>query len=174
MELKNYHKVSYNDERLESDNLIDKIVETDWLKPDTILVNCFPEYSSRLTYLLAHKLSYLNNNELYEVVDLKMPYKTMIQVWDPDDMIFKMYGNYLSDWIRKNLHPSNRYLFVASDVFNPFQKLKSMLKGKIDNENIRFATLFKPRDATFLPDIFAHEYAGTLLFQWENIDNPNK
>lgn len=171
---KNYHRVSYPDEKLGSDTLINKITETNWLKPDTILVNCFPEYSSRLTYLLTHKLSYLNNNELYEVVDLKMPYRTMVQVWDSDDMTYKMYGNYLADWIRKNIHSSQRYLFVALDAFNPFQKLKSILKGKIESENIRFATMFKPQESNFLPDIFAHEYEGILLLQWENIDNPNK
>src|SRR5687767_12960448 len=119
------YRVTYEAELIDSNKLIDSIVESEWLKPDTILVNCFPQYSSRLTYLLSHKLSFLNLDEPFEVIDLRMPSPNMVQIWDPDDMMFKMYSNYLSSWIWRNID-SNRFLFVGTDAFLNFPKLKSL------------------------------------------------
>lgn len=171
METNNYHMVTFEDEKIVSNNLVKKIIDSDWVKRDTILVNCFPEYSSRITHLLSHKLSYLNNNEPFETMDIKMPYPTMVQVWHEE--VYQMYPKYLLQRIW-NIKSNQRYLFVGADAFDAFLKLKALLRGKIDKENYRFVTLFKPKESEFIPDLFAHEYDGILLFQWENIDNPNK
>jgi hypothetical protein len=172
METKNkYYRVSYEDERVLSDILAKQIIDSGWLKPDATFVSCFPEYSSRLAYLLAHKLSYLNVNEPFEVIDLRMPYKTMSQVWDGSEYV--LYSNYL---LRRTweLKSNQRYLFIGADAYEAFTKLKTSLKGKFDREKYRIATLFKPKKSSLIPDHFAQEYEGKLLFQWENMDNPNK
>jgi hypothetical protein len=169
--MKDNYYVGYKDEEVLSDQLIKKIVDSEWVKPETILVSCFPEYSSRLTYLLAHRLSYLNANEPFEVMDLKMPYETMSQVWDGNN--YTVYSKYLLQrtWDFKT---NERYLFVGADAYEAFVKLKVLIRGRFDKENYRVATLFKPKEASFIPDYFAQEYEGKLLFQWENMDNPNK
>lgn len=166
-----YYRISYRDEEIITDRLIDQIISSDWVRAETILVNCFPEYSSRLTYTLAHKLSFLNGNEPFEVMDLKMPYQTMVQVWDGQN--YTMYPKYLLQrtWDFKT---NERYLFIGADAYEAFLKLKVLMRTRFDKENYRIATLFKPKDSNFLPDHFAQEYEGKLLFQWENMDNPNK
>lgn len=174
METNNF-MVTYDKEDKDIEILIGLLKEADWLKRDTFFINCFPEYSSRLTHLLSHKLSYLNNHEPFEVLDLKMPYPNMVQVWDNEDKMFKMYIKYLSDWVRKNINKVERFLFIGTDTSGSnFTRLKSMVNGRVDEENYRFATLYKSKEGIFLPDYYVQEYEGKVLFQWENSNNPNK
>lgn len=71
--------------------LITQIKDSKWVDSNTLFVNCFPEYSSILTQLTNHRLSYINNHELFEVINLGMPYTRMSQVWDPEDRNYKIY-----------------------------------------------------------------------------------
>jgi len=168
----NNYMVTYDAEMRDSKALGDSIIQSEWLEPDTMFVNCFPQYSSRITHLLSHTLSYLNLDEPFEVVDLRMPWPTMGQIWDPDDLMYKVYSKYLSNWVWKNVQSYNKYLFIGADAFSEFTSLKKMLNGK--SEDYRFALLYKPKYGSFLPDYVGREYEGKLLFQWENSNNPNK
>ena len=78
--LTNY--ISIERELSDSLYLIEQIKQDGWITPDTILINCVPEYSSRLVQLLNHKLSHLNNDSLFEVVNLLLPPSNGNQVWD--------------------------------------------------------------------------------------------
>lgn len=171
-----YFIVSYEKELADSKRLIDKIKEESWVNSDTIIVNCFPEYSSRLCQLVNHKLSYLNRNELFEVIDLAMPYPNMAQVWDPEERAYKLYIKYLSDWTRKNINDVYKYLFIGLDAIGSnFMRLKTCLRPKLEPEHCRFASLYAEKDGTFLPDFFieAYDKSKELLFEWENMNNPN-
>lgn len=175
----NYFFVSYEKENIDSTILISKIASSSWLQRDTILVNCSPDYTSRLIQLMNHKLSYLNNNELFEVIDLEMPYPTMYQIWDGEEKVYKTYGNYLLSWVQKHLKKSNNYLFVDSATCrgNNFTTLKSIINGKIENENYRFASIYLQDNSIFTPDFYVEKFnkstQGGILFEWENINNPN-
>lgn len=175
METKNYHRIGHEAERIDSESLVLKIKESGFIYPDMTLVNCFPEYSSRITQIVNHKLSYLNKDELFEVIELKMPYPNMGQVWDNAEKAYRGYTRYLIDWIRLNIFSNQKYLFVSADAScNNFLKLKNLIKGKLEYDDYRFASIYTHKERVFTPDIYVEEYEGKLLFQWENINNPNK
>lgn len=165
-----YQTISYEKELVDSQRLIEIIKESKWVAPNMVIVNCFPEYSSRLTQLVNHKLSYLNKNELFEVIDLQMPYPNMAQVWNPCDRKYQSFYNYMTDWSRMNLFSTNNYLFVSTSenlsVIRPF------LKIKMEPDDFRMASLYI-REIDPEPDFWIEKCNKTLLFEWENMDNPN-
>lgn len=174
-----YFFISYEKEKEDSLDLINQLAKSNWIDNDTIIVNCSPDYSSRLTQLINHKLSYFNNNELFEVIDMEMPYPTMSQVWDKEDKEYKMYIRYLASWIQKHLRKENKYLFVDSATLRGvnFSRLKAMVKGRIDDDRFRFASLYLQSNSIFVPDFYLEKFDkslyGGLLFEWENVNNPN-
>lgn len=174
-----YFHISYEKERIDSIKLIRKIVESGWVHSNMIIVNCSPDYSSRLTQLVNHKTSYLNENETFEVIDLPMPYPIMSQIWDTAERKYVLFENYLYDWIRKYIHPENKYLFVDSGTLRGknFTKVYQGIKDKIDRDNIKFASLYLQSDSIFTPDYYIESFNkdtnGGLLFEWENVNNPN-
>ena len=177
--LSKYFTVTYDKEQADSLELIRKVIDSKWISDNTIIVNCSPDYSSRLTQLINHKLSYLNKNELFEIIDMELPYPTMVQVWDKDDKEYKLYIKYLASWIQKHLRRSNNYLFVDSATCrgHNFAKVKAMINGRIDDDQVRFASLYLQSDSIFKPDfvveVFDRSTQGGLLFEWENSNNPN-
>lgn len=174
-----YFYVSYEKENLDSTKLIKQMIDSNWVSKDTILINCSPDYSSRITQLVNHKLSYLNYNELFEVIDLEMPYPTMSQVWDRIEQEYHMYIKYLANWVHKHIRKDKQYLFIDSATCrgNNFAKVKAMINGRIDDDNYRFASIYLQSDSIFKPDYFTEVFnkstQGGLLFEWENINNPN-
>lgn len=172
-----YRLITHEKEVIDTRTLINKIKDSDWVKGDMIIVNCFPEYSSYLCQSINHGLSFLNQNDLFEVANLSMPYPNMSQVWDTEERSFKGYIRYLTEWVRKYIRSNESYLFVSVDSSTTnLARLKAMVKSKIENENYRFATLYKEKNNIVTPDFYVEEYdetQGELAFQWENLNNPN-
>lgn len=173
-----YFKVSLEKEEKDTDKLITKIKEDGWIDKTTILVNCSPDYSSRLTQTINHRLSHLNKNELFEVVDLQMPYPNSNQIWNPVTKSYEVFDTYLKNWVNENIFTC-KFLFIDSGTLRGknFNKVKLSVRPKLDNENFRFATLYVQSSSIFKPDYYVEEFdrdtQGGLLFQWENMDNPN-
>lgn len=172
---KNLKLITYEKEHIDSLSLIEKIVESKWVTKDTVIINCNPEYSSRITQLVNHKLSFLNKNELFEVRNLNMPYPVGPQVWDNDDFTYKLFIRYLSDWTRKNISSSEKYLLLSSDISgSEFGKIRLFLKDKTDLENFRFGTIYLDNSCTFVPDFYVEKVpTKSIIYQWENANNPN-
>lgn len=174
-----YFFVGYDKELVDSLTVIDKLAKDRWVGKDTVLINCAPDYSSRLTQLVNHKLSYLNTNELFETINLELPYPNMSQVWNAADKNYQHFDKYLIDWVRLNMHSLNTYLFIniSTVTGRSFSKLKSVIKARMDTINYRFCTLYLEEESVFIPDYFVEMYdkysQGGLLFEWENTDNPN-
>jgi hypothetical protein len=171
MENKNkYFQISYEKELIDSKSLIEKIKASGWISTEMVIVNCFPDYSSRLTQLVNHKLSFLNANDLFEVIDLQMPYPNMTQVWNPCDRKYQAFYNYMSDWARTNLFSTSKYLFVSAG--ENLSSIRPFMKVKLEPDDYKFATLYsKVTDPE--PDFWIEKYERQLLFEWENMDNPN-
>lgn len=175
----NYFYVTNEKETMDTNKLVSQIRDSGWISPELILINCSPDYSSRVTQILNHGLSYLNNNELYEVRDLNMPYPNMVQVWDQEDRCYKQYIRYLADWARRNISSGEKYIFVDSGTLRGvnFTRLRSIIKGKVDEDSYRFATLYLQDNSIFTPDFYVEKFnkekQGGLLFEWENVNNPN-
>lgn len=174
-----YFYVSYEKESLDSTKLIKQIAESNWLTKDTILINCSPDYSSRLCQLVNHKLSYLNKNEVYETIELPMPYPIMSQIWDNLEKQYFQFEKYLADWVRKYISSHGKYLFIDSGTLRGknFTKVKQAIRYKLEPDSYRFASLYLQSDSIFTPDFFVEKFEkdtqGGLLFEWENTNNPN-
>lgn len=172
-----YFWISHEKEIVDTKKLIDIIREAKWLSPDTVLVNCSPDYSSSLTLLINHKLSYINDNELFEVLNLEMPYPTMSQIWDGANYI--PFDNYIYELVRDKISRSRNYLFIDSGTLRGknFTKVRNVVKAKLEPSQFRFASLYVQDDSILIPDYFVEKFnkqkQGGLLFEWENADNPN-
>lgn len=159
---------------MDTNLLIDKLKEK--VSPSTILVNCAPDYSSCLVQKVNHRLSYLNKNELYPVINLEMPYPTMSQVWNEIDKEYQQYERYLRDWVRL-ADKSLSYLFLSSSCLRGrnYSKIQMAIRGEI--ERYQFGCLYLEASSIFHPDIYVERFhrdkQGGLLFEWENSNNPN-
>ncbi len=173
-----YFRVSLQKEEVDTDKLIQIIKEDGWFDRSTIIVNCSPEYSSRLSQTLNHRLSHMNKNELFEVIDLPMPLPNSNQVWNPITKTFDIFDPYLKKWCQDNVF-SNKFLFVSVGTLRGknFNKVKLSVRPHLDNEMFRFASLYVQDDSILVPDYYVEKFnkkeQGGLLFQWENMDNPN-
>lgn len=174
-----YFFVSYEKEVADSKKLVEQIAKSNWVSSNTIIVNCSPDYSSRVTQMVNHKLSYLNKNELYECIDLEMPYPIMSQIWNKTDKNFQLFDNYLLDWVRTHISSQFDYLFIDAGTIRGknFTKVRNAIKNKLELPTFRFASLYVEEESIFHPDYFVEKYdrysQGGLLFEWENVDNPN-
>lgn len=169
--LKNkYQMVTFDKETIDTGQLIQRIRNSGWVTPEMTIVNCFPEYSSRVSQVINHRLSHLNKNDLFEVIDLAMPYPNMAQVWNVCDRKYQGFYNYLTDWVRTNVFSTNRYLFVSAA--ENLSVIRTFLKVKLEPDDYRFATLYiKEEDPE--PDFWIEKTKKEVLFEWENVDNPN-
>ncbi len=174
----NYFRISFEKEQTDTFILIKKIREDGWFNSSTILVNCSPDYSSRLTQTVNHALSSSNKHELLEQLDLAMPYPNCNQVWNYITKCYENFDTYLKNWINDNIYPCN-FLFIDSGTLRGknFNKLKLSLRMKLENENFRFASLYVQDDSILTPDYYVEKFnkqqQGGLLFEWENPLNPN-
>ena len=174
-----YFYVDNNKEEVDSRTVIDKIAKDRWVGRDTILINCFPDYSSRFAQLLNHKLSYMNNNELFECINLELPYPNMSQVWSQEDKNYLPFDRYLLNWVRTHMHSLSTYLFITNSITTGknLTKVRNAVKSRMDTANYRFCSIYVEEESSFIPDYYAQMYdkysQGGLLFSWENVDNPN-
>lgn len=170
-----YFYVTYEKERLDTIELGEKIKNDGWIDPDTVIVNCSPDYSSIVSQIINHRLSHLNGNELFEQIPLEMPYPVSNQIWDRESNEFQLYDKYISNWVNKYIAKDLKYLFIDSGTIRGrnFQKLYNLISSKIDSENYRFASLYVHEDSIFTPSYFVQKFSDGLVFEWENMDNPN-
>lgn len=177
--MNNYFYISPEKEAVDIRILLSKIRESNWILPSTVIINCSPDYSSHLSQTINHNLSSLNRNELFEVIDLPMPYPNMTQVWNSIDRMYMPFTQYLLEWTRLNIEPFTNYLFIDSGVLRGknFANTRAAIKNKLQPENYRFASLYVQDDSIFTPDFYVEKFnkpvQGGLLFHWENVDNPN-
>lgn len=173
-----YFFINREKEAFDTQELAEKIKKENWIDQDTIIVNCSPDYSSSLSMIMNHKLSHLNENELFAKVGMEMPYPNMNQVWN-ERMEPQLFDLYLKDWNKKYLNKSNKYLFLNTSTLRGknFNKIKLTIKEYLEPESYRFASLYVQSSSIFKPDYFVEEFdfnkQGGLLFWWENESNPN-
>ena len=174
--MNNLYHISYEKERLDILKLIEIIKKDNWIDSSTILVTCSPDYSSFVSQLINHKLSYLNNNELYENLFLEMPYPIMSQVWDREKLEIVSFDTYLKEWVNKYLTNSLKYLFIDSATIRGrnFSKVKYSINNKVE---YKFASLYVEEQSILIPDYYVEKYneeeKGELIFTRENDNNPN-
>ena len=170
-----YH-ITYSKELHDTLKLIELINSDKWIDSNTILVTCSPDYSSNVTQLINHKLSYLNFNELYEQLFLELPYPVMNQVWDRETQQYVNFDKYLISWIARYIKSDFKYLFIDSATLSGrnFSKIKMALRDKVE---ARFASIYLQEGSKFTPDYFAEQFnkdvKGGIIFEWENADNKN-
>lgn len=170
------HNITMEKEIIDSYRLASIIREDGWIDSNgTMIVNCSPDYSSIVCQIVNHKLSELNNNELFEQISLEMPYPTMSQIWNRDTWDWELYNKYLPTFINK-LDRSLKYLFIDSATLRGknFSLLKMNLLGKID---YKLASLYLEEESIINPDYYVEKFSqkrdGGLIFEWENPLNPN-
>lgn len=168
-----YNLVSIETEINLTNKLVEEIALSGWVDNDVIIVNCFPDYSSITCQIINHKLSYLNNNNLYEQIQLELPYKGMSQIWNRNDFKPELFDKYLTSWIYQNVNTNYKYLFVSSRIIDakPFNKLRSLMLDK--SKDFKFACLHLQDD--FIPSFKATKIPNDkkLLYGWENSDVNN-
>lgn len=162
-------------EMCDIENLYQRIVEDEWIVPDTVIVNCCPEKSSLLTQILNHKLAFDNKNQLFETIDFKIPSPDMSQVWNSKDKEYQLYDYYINNWINTYLEPGVNYLFVTNCISkgNDFSKLESQVRKKLSFDKYRFASLYLNKDAKFNPDYHGEKFKASeeeLIFWWDDIN----
>ena len=108
----NTYFISIEKQIIDTTSLVEEIKKSNWIDRDTIIVNCYPDYSSITTQLINHKLCYLNHNELFETISLELPYKSMNQIWNKRIFNFQIFDKYLVDWIALNVNKEHKYLFI--------------------------------------------------------------
>lgn len=179
LEKSKYYHITYTKEISDTFKLIEKIKEENWVDSATVIVNCMPDYSSIPCQIINHKLSYLNQNELFEQISLELPYPVMSQVWDRQAFKYEQFDRYLLEWVSGNIGYYYKYLFITSNITTgkSLFNIGSILRSKIGRENYRFGTLYLDKDAKYKPDYYAEEFSanekGNILFEWENSQNPN-
>lgn len=177
MKNEEYFYVSLEKQIEDISTLAKKIEESGWLDEDTVIVCCSPDYSSLDVQMLNHILSSGNKHQLYTLAYLEMPYPNMSQIFDVQSDEFKLYDKYLSEWCRKHIHSGYKYLFHDSGVIRGknFNKLKYIVKEHIPTEKFKLSSLYVKEDAIIKPHFYTSEFSKdkTLLFSWENPNNPN-
>lgn len=158
--------------------LITHIKEDSWVDRDTIIVNCFPDYSSILCQKINHKLSHVNDDELLEQIPLEIRYPIMSQVWDRFKAEYVNYEAYLAEWMATNVNSNLKYLFVTSILQGKdYDRVLRSMKNRLEHTQFRLACLYWDETSTTTPDYFVkkvnQEEDGRVLFQWENSKNPN-
>jgi len=173
------YQIPINKELEDIDKLSKIIENSNWVSKSMIIVNCSPDYSSICTQMVNHKLSHLNDNELFEQMYLELPYPNMSQIWNRDTCEYEYFDRYLSLWVAKYIKSGYNYLFVDSATIRGknFNKVKLSIKQYLDPNEYKFASLYVEEKSIFLPDFYVEKYCtdinGELTFSWENENNPN-
>lgn len=161
--------ITFEREKVDTQSLIDMIISSGWVDSDLVLVSCFPSYSDRLVQSINHKLSYLNQDELFEKIDLEIPYPVMSQVWDKKEGNYISFDRYIKEWLR-GIDKSRKYLFVENIASKEILKLFTQLRD-IDYKRACLYSNIESSTPNFLVSRIKEK---KILFEWENINNPNK
>lgn len=167
MEVKNF--ITLEREQSDTNYLIEDIKRDGWIDNETVIVVCAPEYSSRLAHMINHKLSYLNNDEPFEMLHLQMPTKKMSQVWDTQDKEYRPFEKYLVEWITNNVVVGYKYLFVTNVIYSgaTIAKVRHLMKGRKDLE-YKFTGLYVSSKSVCFPDYNMKTFTDAPVFFWEN------
>jgi hypothetical protein len=166
----NYFYISQEKEMYDTEALILKMAEDEWVQRDTIMVNCAPEYSSILTQRLNHGLSFLNRGETFEVIPFQMPYPKMSQVWNPENLQYEKNDYYVKNWLIKYINKDYKYLFISSGLH-----LFDRLKLSLHDIDYKLCSPYVQEDK-LVPDYYVNVFnsqQGRLLYSWQNSNNPN-
>jgi hypothetical protein len=133
------------------------------ITPDTIIVNCSPDYSSIISQRVIHAFY---DNPL-EMINFAMPY--------PNTDFEKAYPKYCEDFA-KSIEDGDKYIFIDSGVLRGrnFQTLEDALHLYSCDliSSYVFAALYVQDDAIFTPNVYVEKFnkanQGMLLFYWEN------
>ena len=172
-----YYYISLAKEIADTYTLVDRIAKDEWFDSSVKIVRCNPEYSAISTQILNHKLSFKNDNELFETIDLEIPYPIMSQVWNQDKQDYELFDRYIQEWIKKNAYRESKYLFMETSLseIRSYVKLKLSLKQKLPPSQYKFSTLYLLENNVFQPDYYIQRLTSEQLplFEWENSENPN-
>lgn len=168
----NLYFVSYEKEVQDTLVLVNELRESNWVSSDMVIVNCYPDYSSIVSQIVNHKLSYMNRNELYEQINLEMPYPSMAQIWNRNTFEYEMYDRYLAEWVNKNVSQDMKYLFVTALMVSPapFTKLKGLMRDKAD---YKIVSLYSQSSIDTDFNIKQVPAQDRILFGWQNSNNKN-
>lgn len=135
-----------------------------FITPDTIIVNCSPDYSSLICQRVIH--AYYDNP--LPMLPFEMPY--------PGTSFEEAYPRYCRTFAER-LSPHKHYVFIDSGVLRGrnFKTLGEALFAYAPGSVFfRFAALYVQDDAVFTPAIFVEKFnraaQGMLLFWWENVN----
>jgi predicted DNA-binding transcriptional regulator AlpA len=159
-ETQKYFRIDQEKEQKDITTLIEKL--RPFITPETIIVNCSPDYSSVVSQRVIH--AYYNNP--LEMVNFNMPF--------PNTPFEKEYPKYCRKFAKK-IYPESSYVFIDSGVLRGknFLTLAQELSFRgLRNDNIIFASLYVQDDAIFTPGVYVEKFnkanQGMLLFHWEN------
>lgn len=152
--------------------LIEKIDGEDWVDTSTVIVVCSPEYSSGLSQILNHKLSYRNNHIPFDMDFLEMPYPGQ-QEYSEDQFI-----DDAEELGKKYVNTHHKLLFIDSGVLRGrnFTILDNIMEEYIGPSDRKYACLYKQSGSVFEPNYYVQEFNfendGGLTFWWEDQNNP--
>ena len=148
-----YFKINKTKENRDIKALIEKL--RPHITPNTIIVNCSPDYSSIISQRVIH--AYYDNP--LQMVNFDMPFPNT-----EFEKEYPLYCKFFSAEMEKDKH----YIFIDSGVLRGFNF--KVLQEALTHDNYLFAALYVREDAIFTPDIYIEKFKGMLLFWWENIN----
>ena len=148
-----YFKINKTKENRDIKALIEKL--RPHITPNTIIVNCSPDYSSIISQRVIH--AYYDNP--LQMVNFDMPFPNTPFELEYDDYCKKF------AW---DINKDKQYIFIDSGVLRG-RNFKT-LKDALIYDNYLFVALYIREDAIFTPDIYIEKFKGMLLFWWENIN----
>ena len=152
--------------------LVEIINASGWVDEKTIIVVCSPEYSSILSQIVNHKLSYLNDYVPFDMDFLEMPYPGQ-ELYTED-----RYIDDLESFGHKYVNSNKKFLFIDSGVLRGknFTILDNVMEEFLTPSQKKYACLYKQSDSIFIPDYYVRDFDfgrdGGLTFWWENENNP--
>ena len=149
----NYFKINKTKENRDIKALIEKL--RPHITPNTIIVNCSPDYSSIISQRVIH--AYYDNP--LQMVNFDMPF--------PNTEFELEYPDYCREF-NYSMNRDKQYIFIDSGVLRG--RNFKVLQESLTHYNYLFAALYVREDTIFTPDIYIEKFKGMLLFWWENVN----
>lgn len=159
-------------EYLDTLKLVEIIDNSGWVDRNTVIVVCSPEYSSIISQIINHKLSYRNKHVPFDMDFLEMPYPGQ-ELYTDDQYI-----DDLEEFGKKYVNLKKKLLFIDSGVLRGrnFTTLDNVMEEFLGPNDRKYVCLYKQSDSIFEPDYYVEEFnkeeQGGLTFWWEDNDNP--
>ncbi|MFO0735070.1 MAG: hypothetical protein U0270_04290 [Labilithrix sp.] len=180
-----YFFVSPEKEHADTTALSKQISESEWFVQKNrergrrardgslVIVNCSPDYSSKVSMVLSHALSPQNNDIPLPLYHLQMPYpnSTAADLKECKASSFELF-------MKLSLLNEPKIIFVDAGVLRGvnFTVLRADAVRAFPEKDVAFACLYVQRNSVFKPDFFVEEFdfetQGGLMFHWENPKNP--